>query len=79
MKNPDSNSIEYEATPVASDTQEIFSGGLNIAMALQKLRARLLDLSTRNRLLNFKHPKGRSMQYVAVKNMDVLFDRILDG
>lgn len=79
MKSPDSNSIEYEATPVASDTQEIFSGGLNIAMALQKLRARLLDLSTRNRLLNFKHPKGRSMQYVAVKNMDVLFDRILDG
>lgn len=44
MKNPDSNSIEYEATPVANDTQEIFSGGLNIAMALQKLRARLLDL-----------------------------------
>ena len=34
--------------------------GTDIAAGLEKLRSRLLDLSSRNRLLNFKHPEGRT-------------------
>jgi hypothetical protein len=32
--------------------------------ALQKLRLRLLDLTGRNRLINFKHTAGKSLQFV---------------
>jgi len=74
-----SEADEYEATPIRSDTHEIFSGELPLAQALQKLRARLLDLSTRNRLLSYRYPKGRSLQFVDVKNLDALYERLIDG
>lgn len=48
--------------PLAPD--EVFSGGLSIAEALKKLRLRLLDLTGRNRLLNFKPSAGKSLQFV---------------
>jgi hypothetical protein len=32
--------------------------------ALQKLRLRLLDLTGRNRLVNFKHTAGKALQFV---------------
>ena len=43
------------------------------------MRNRLLDLSSRNRLLNFKHTKGKSLQFVDVRNLDALFERFLEG
>lgn len=69
----------YEPAAVKSETHEIFSGGLPVAQALQKLRSRLLDLSMRNRLLNYKHPKGRSLQFVHAKNLDILYERLIDS
>ena len=45
-----------DATKLAVD---VFAGRLTIEEALKRLRTRLLDLSMRNRLLNYKHPKGR--------------------
>lgn len=69
----------YAAAQIQDDTKEIFSGSLTIAEALAKLRARLLDLSTRNRLLNYKFPKNRSVQFTDVRNLDVLYERLIDG
>jgi hypothetical protein len=43
---------------------ELFSGAFDITDALQKLRLRLLDLTARNRLLNFKPTAGKSQQFV---------------
>ena len=58
---------------------EFFSGKLTIEEALTKLRGRLLDLSLRNRLLNYRHPKGRSFQFTGSPDLDVVFDKLEDG
>jgi hypothetical protein len=39
---------------------------MGIEAALAELRLRLLDLTGRNRLINFKHTSGRSIQFVNV-------------
>lgn len=67
------------AAPIENETQKIFGGDLPLAQALQKLRARLLDLSTRNRLLHYRFPKELCLQFVQVKNLDTLYQRLLDG
>ncbi|MES2207438.1 MAG: DUF4011 domain-containing protein [Pseudomonadota bacterium] len=50
-----------------------------IALALEKLRSRLLDLSLRNRLLNYKPSKSRSLQFVNVKHLNEIYDQLLNG
>jgi transcription elongation GreA/GreB family factor len=49
-----------------------------IAAALDQLRLRLLDLTGRNRLLNFKHTAGKSLQFVQ-GNASAIFNRLVDG
>lgn len=51
-------------TPAAGIEDALFAGRLPIREALAKLRLRLLDLTSRNRLLNFKHSPGKSLQLV---------------
>jgi hypothetical protein len=46
--------------------------------ALDQLRLRLLDLSGRNRLLNFKHTPGRSLQFVTGQPAAV-YQRLVDA
>ena len=46
--------------------------------ALGQLRLRLLDLSGRNRLLNFKHTPGRSLQFVTGQPAAV-YQRLIDA
>jgi hypothetical protein len=46
--------------------------------ALAQLRLRLLDLTGRNRLLNYKHPIGKSLQFVQAPPSAV-YERLLDG
>lgn len=58
---------------------ELFSGKLEVGEALARLRTRLLDLSMRNRLLNYRHPKGRSVQIVDDPNLNLLFERLEEG
>jgi len=58
--------------------EEIFKGKLTIAQAIEKLRARLLDLSTRNRFLNFKHPKGKCIQFAGDLEINLVFERLMD-
>ena len=47
--------------------------------ALQRLRTRLLDLSSRNRLLSYRHPRGRCVQFVDDPDLDVVYRRVRDG
>ncbi|MEX2575169.1 MAG: DUF4011 domain-containing protein [Halofilum sp. (in: g-proteobacteria)] len=45
---------------------------------LESLRRRLLDLTARNRLLSYKHPKGRSLRLMQT-DPAWLYDRLLSG
>lgn len=56
----------------------IFDGSLPAREALEKVRNRLLDLSARNRLLNYRHPRGKSAQIVDV-DFNGVFNRLMDG
>jgi hypothetical protein len=51
-------------------------GGLEAALA--QLRLKLLDLTGRNRLLNFKHTAGRSLQFVEGAPF-ALYERLVEG
>lgn len=54
-----------EAAPEAPlPSDELFTGEFPISEALEKLRLRLLDLTARNRLLNFKPTAAKSLQFV---------------
>jgi len=75
----DQNKNVYESESADKTVGDLFSGRLSLSQALQKLRTRLLDLSSRNRLLNYKHPKGRSIQFVDNPNLNLIFNRLLDG
>ncbi|MGH8260495.1 MAG: DUF4011 domain-containing protein, partial [Steroidobacteraceae bacterium] len=50
----------------------------DIPDALRQLRKKLLDLSGRNRLLNFKHTPGRSLQSVE-GGLQGLYDRLVEA
>ena len=54
----------------------LFDGSTPIPQALEQLRLRLLDLTGRNRLLNFKHTAGRSLQLVP-SNLNEIFSRLI--
>lgn len=47
-------------------------------VGLKRLRSRLLDLTSRNRLLNFRHPEASSLRIVD-ELPDELFDRLAGG
>lgn len=57
---------------------EIFDGSTPIPQALEQLRLRLLDLTGRNRLLNFRHATGKSLPLVPT-NLDAAFLRLVGG
>ena len=73
-------STEYEATaePAPESDNDLFLGKIPIAEALQRLRLRLLDLTGRNRLLNFKHTIGKALQFVHT-NPEAVFSRLYPG
>lgn len=56
--------------------KDIFDGSTPIPLALEQLRLRLLDLTGRNRLLNFKHTPGKSLQLVTTK-LDETFSKLV--
>ena len=67
---------EYQANDAEALVGEIFSGGLTVGEAIERLRTRLLDLSARNRLLNYRHPKGRCVQIADEPSINLVFDRL---
>src|ERR1700730_4451080 len=46
--------------------------------ALEQLRLRLLDLTGRNRLLNFRHSTGRSLQFVEGQP-SAIYEKLVEG
>lgn len=56
--------------------QSLFAGKIPIEVALNELRLRLLDLTGRNRLINYKHSAGKSLQFVHT-SIDGTFRRLL--
>ena len=81
MDSEGQNQIQqsYDAPNVDALVSEVFSGKIPLEQALQKLRMRLLDLSARNRLLNYRFPKGRCIQFVDDPNLDLVFERLIDN
>lgn len=67
-------SAEQESTPPES---RLFSGNVPIQAALNELRLRLLDLTGRNRLINFRHSPGKSLQFVH-STIDGTFKRLAE-
>jgi transcription elongation GreA/GreB family factor/very-short-patch-repair endonuclease len=65
-----------EPGPATRADDELFAGRFPIQEALAKLRLRLLDLTSRNRLLNFKHSAGKSLQLVD-SSTQIVFARII--
>jgi hypothetical protein len=63
---------------VSPATDTLFAGGLPISEALEKLRLRLLDLTARNRLLNFKHTAAKTLQFVEGQPA-FIFDRLVES
>ncbi len=72
---PNQPTDQPEANPEADD---LFTGRVPILKALEQLRLRLLDLTRRNRLLNFKHSPGKCIQFVEAQP-DPIFNRLLEG
>jgi very-short-patch-repair endonuclease len=70
------NKTAGETTPAAQLSAEFLGGGT--AAGLEKLRARLLDLTNRNRLLNFRHSNASSLRIVDA-NLNAVFARLMDG
>ena len=52
MKN-EQQTGEYQANDAEVLMGKLFSGGISVEEAIERLRNRLLDLSARNRLLNY--------------------------
>lgn len=67
-----SEANSYQEDDTSKLAGELFSGKLGVEEALTKLRTRLLDLTMRNRLLNYRHPKGRSFQFTDDPDLNLL-------
>lgn len=70
---------EYKANDADTLVAELFSGGISVGEAIEKLRTRLLDLSARNRLLNYRFPKRRCIQIIDKPSINLVFDRLYIG
>lgn len=55
--------------------QALFSGRFSTASGLERMRMRLRDLSSNNRLLNYRFPKGRALRVVDTPP-NPLFERV---
>jgi very-short-patch-repair endonuclease len=60
------------------DLTRLFGGRLTIDEALKQLRLRLLDLTARNRLLNFRHSATKTIQVVDAVPTAV-YDRLVES
>ena len=70
---PGSDEIAEVGEP--DSEQSLFAGKVPIKIALEQLRLRLLDLTGRNRQINFKHTAGKSLQFVHT-SIDATFRRL---
>lgn len=71
--------LAYQETDASALVGEVFGGNLSVPEAIEKLRTRLLDLSSRNRLLSYKFPKGKCFQIIGKPNLNQIFERLMDS
>lgn len=69
----------YKADDAGALANELFSGKLSVAESLERLRTRLLDLTMRNKLLNYRHPKALSLQFTNDPDLNLLYERLEEG
>ncbi len=60
-------------------SEDIFNGGFSIEQAIAKLRTRLLDLSARNGLINYKYPNKGCLRFVNQPNLNAIFERLVES
>jgi len=60
-------------------TNDLFNGQVPIEQALQRLRTKLLDISSKNRLISYRYPKGKSIQFVNSPNLNLIFNRLTES
>jgi hypothetical protein len=74
--NTDAREDDHSTVASVALSPEFLQG--NAAAGLEKIRTRLLDLTNRNRLLNFRHSASSSLRIVNV-DIDTIFRRLMDG
>ena len=68
-----------QETVVDTEREDLFSGKFSTEAALHRMRKRLLDLSLKNGLLNYRFPKRRALRIIDTP-INSLFERLyLDG
>src|SRR5215831_3255885 len=73
---PNGTNNDVTERPAPNISQDFLTGSTEIG--LDRIRTRLLDLTNRNKLLNFRHSKASSLRVVDVA-IDNVFARLLDG
>ncbi|MGF6937091.1 very-short-patch-repair endonuclease [Paraburkholderia sp. UCT70] len=73
--NQKQNDVEAKAP---GSEESVFSGNLPIREALNQLRLRLLDLTSRNRLLNFTPSAGKTLQFVHC-SAEAVYRRLIEN
>src|SRR5262245_65082792 len=73
MDHDDRDDEREEAPQISSE----FTSG-TVDSGLRAMRARLLDLTGRNRLLNFRHSPKSTLRFVDAP-IEGIFERLLDG
>ncbi|MBL0320638.1 MAG: DUF4011 domain-containing protein, partial [Alphaproteobacteria bacterium] len=77
------NAIEVngydDAVFIPAPTNDLFNGQVPIEQALQRLRTKLLDISSKNRLISYRYPKGKSIQFVNSPNLNLIFNRLTES
>src|SRR5271155_230601 len=73
MSSEENKHDTFEAPKVSEE----FSLG-NVHTGLEKIRTRLLDLTARNKLLNFRHPKTSCLRFVDTA-LDAVFQHLIEG
>ena len=73
MSSEEDKHDTFEAPKISEE----FSLG-NVHTGLEKIRTRLLDLTARNKLLNFRHPKTSCLRFVDTA-LDTVFQHLIEG
>lgn len=60
-------------------SSDLFGGGFTTSEALKRIRKRLLHLTSRNRLLNFRWSKGRVLRVIDTVPDDLYRQLVIDG
>src|SRR5713101_4906816 len=73
---PNGTNMETATQPAPSISADFLTGSTEIG--LERIRTRLLDLTNRNKLLNYRHTTASSLRVVNVP-IDAVFRRLRDN